>query len=172
MKIKQMGKYMKTRKNKGAVLITAMLILSLILIIALSIAATTIRERKASMSASKSNIALQNAQRGLEEILKDIDNAVNSCASTCCGGASPCTAIQCSGAACRTTDLDYCQNGGKIRRTGIYEATLIGFNGNNFSCRISSRRISDIAEIEVIGYGPGEQRAIRAGVNDAPSLAP
>lgn len=62
----------KKKNKKGSALVVSLLVLFIILISALGIALTYLRERKASMANAKSNQAIQKVMTGIEEVKNDI----------------------------------------------------------------------------------------------------
>lgn len=65
---------MKNMKNKkGSVLAASLVILGIVLGIATSMATVSLRERKASIGGSKSNVAFQSADSGMEMVLQDMN---------------------------------------------------------------------------------------------------
>lgn len=66
---------MQIKKIRGSVLAVTVIILGIVLVTALSISLVSLRERKASMSGSKSNIAFQAADSGIETVLNIIYNS-------------------------------------------------------------------------------------------------
>jgi len=62
------------KNKKASVLVVSLIILGVILLIAVSISAVSVQQRKASISSSSSNRAYQVAESGVEDVLQRIKN--------------------------------------------------------------------------------------------------
>lgn len=60
---------MKMKKIKGSVLVVTLIVLGIILVTALSVSLTSLKQRTASMGESKTGVAFQNAQSGIEIVM-------------------------------------------------------------------------------------------------------
>lgn len=144
---------MKKKKRKGNVLVVTLIVLGVVLMAALSMSLTSVKERKGSISETKTNSAIQNAQTGLEVILQEIsDNPSNK----------------------KTKQLDNCQSHGEHEGKiyddpeGRFYVELYEDDSPNdpkyFKCNDSGKEISDIYRVKSVGISQGETRAIGAGV--------
>lgn len=66
---------MKIKKLKASVLVVSLIIMAIVLLTALSISLTSIRQRNASIGASKSTAAYQNAETGIEKAMNIVTGA-------------------------------------------------------------------------------------------------
>lgn len=67
-----MRKNIKNKEKQGSVLVVTLIILGMVLVIALSIASASLKERKASLTSSKSNVAYQSAESAMEKAMEVI----------------------------------------------------------------------------------------------------
>ena len=135
------------KKNlKATALMVNMIILSIILIVALSVALVSLKERKISMDASKSGISFQNAQSGMEVVMKEINKESKRMASELGGGTLACNA---------TTGL--------LEDTeGRFKIELKDGSWGKVACDDGTAKISEIARVRSVGIGIGQQRSIEA----------
>jgi hypothetical protein len=170
----------KYQKNKASVLVISMLILGAVITIALSLTLVALKERKTSISSSRSQVAYQMADEGVETVMNALLK-VNS-------GVSP-RAIYSSTAnpdgtltikkvlaqrsipdvsaltgSCTTSDCCY-KPDGKIYGPGNkYIVTLSDIGGGPILCDDDLVDISNIKNIKSVGYDLNSQtsRAISA----------
>lgn len=128
------------KKHKASILAMTVIILSIILTTALAVSLAAIKQKNASLGSGKSNLAFQNADKGVEEVMNDIMTRPME-----------------------TVDkLSNC-SGGKIVGTG-YVVTLKK-NDIEISCSDSTTYMADLTSIKSTGTGANqEQRAIEAAV--------
>jgi hypothetical protein len=137
---------MKTKK--GSILAVSLIILSAMLVTALSMSLVSVKNRKNTISSGKSNRAFQTADAGIELVMADIEKGdhVNGKVNEIVGNIT--------GANC---------NDGIIN--GIdFSIELFGEDGEAIDCNSGDVDISDIARIKSVGRGESETRAIEAAV--------
>ena len=141
----------KENKYKGSSLVVSSVILIMILTIAISMGVVSLKERRASIGESKTNLAIQNAQSGVEAVLEEIKSL---------GSGALASQIRPAGTSC---------SGGKIKKTSSpsYEVELLDSDDHRVNC-YSSQSITNIVKIKSIGQGSDGQRAIEAGVGEIP----
>lgn len=133
----------KKTKLKASALVVSVVIMGIMLITALSVSLVSIRDRKASMSGSKSGQAFQNAQSGVEIVMNEILK----------GGYD------------KVNELNGCDSGdGLIKGANGYAVELKDEDGNKIVCNDGSKNISEIVSIKSVGTGSNNQRAIEAAV--------
>jgi hypothetical protein len=131
---------MQLKKFQASILAVTMIILGIMIITALSVSMVSIKERKVSMGEAKSGQAFQNAQSGVELVMKEITK----------GGYST------IGDICATT---------AYTDTTSYKVVLKKADDSEINCTTNaSDPISEIASIKSTGTGSGQQRAIEAAV--------
>lgn len=130
-------------KVKASILGATLIILGIVLVTALSVSLVSIRERKASIGASKSGIAFQNAQSGVEVVMNDILKNGHT----------------------MTNQLANCNaaTGKIVAGDGSYEAQLKDVTGNPVACN-SATALSNIDSIKSVGINSDQKRAIEAAV--------
>jgi hypothetical protein len=62
------------KKHNASILVVTLLILGVVLMIALTVSLVSIKQRQASLGAGKSNLAFQNADTGVEEVMSKVVN--------------------------------------------------------------------------------------------------
>jgi len=132
--------------RKGSVLVYTLLLLSMMLVAALSLATTAIIGKRGALSTDKSMQAFQTADSGAEVILAKIKNAVNTDNAL--------------------STLGSC-SGGKITGTvrGDYAVSFFGVDTNgNEKTLTCSDKISDITKIKSSGSFGETTRAIETAV--------
>ncbi|HLN19224.1 MAG TPA: hypothetical protein VK255_03600 [Patescibacteria group bacterium] len=128
------------KKHKASILAVTLIILSIILTTALAISLAAIKQKSASLGSSKSSLAFQNANKGVEDVLNDI--MLKS--------------------AQKVNQLVNC-TGGKIVSAGY--AVTLKKDDTEISCLDGSINMSEITSIKSVGTGDNqEQRAIEAAV--------
>ena len=129
-------------QNKGSALVVSLMVLSVILVIAMSIALVSVKEIKTSSGSEKSKQAFQEANTGIEKVMQSIVkggfNTVNELAD--------CDAVV-----------------SKTIKSGNYEVVLKDASGNKIDCD-STDDISTIASIKSTGSVSDYKRAIEAVV--------
>jgi len=140
---------MKTQKFKASVLVVALIIVGIILVTALSVSLVSVKERNASMGASKTGIAFQNAQSGIESIMDALLKTPTP----------------------STTKLSGLGNITCDESSGL---TLLTSNANpNFSVEPKKQGeismtcddlVRDVASIKSTGSESGQERAVEAAV--------
>ncbi|MFA5962310.1 MAG: hypothetical protein WC848_06525 [Parcubacteria group bacterium] len=133
---------MPTKKFKASILVVTMMILGIMLVTALSVSLVSIKDRQASMGESKSTQAFQNAQSGVELVMRQITEGGHSTVGDICGTAA------------------------FMDTAGVgYDIVLKKEDDSDLSCTTDALSpISEIASIKSIGTGSGDQRAIEAAV--------
>jgi type II secretory pathway pseudopilin PulG len=136
----------KKIKNKASALVIAMIILGIMLIAALSTSIVSIRERKASMGENISGQAFQNAQSGVELVMRDI----------------------LTGGHTTVNQLINCEKNSASSNYGFivdasvpYVLELDDIHGVEINCD-SAVLISNIASLKSVGASGDSQRAIQA----------
>lgn len=140
---------MKNKYYKASVLILTMIILGIILITALSISLTSLRERKASIGSSRSGEAYQAAESGIESVMAALLKADEDATVSTIGDCSvPRGSIY---AVITGAEYDYQV---ELKKEEETEPT---------NCRT---KVCDIASLKSVGSDSGkqEQRAIEAAV--------
>ncbi|HPN96244.1 MAG TPA: pilus assembly PilX N-terminal domain-containing protein [Candidatus Moranbacteria bacterium] len=133
---------MKNKNYKASALAVSLIILSVVLFIALSISLVSLKERKASVGSSKSGIAFQNADSGLEVVLNKImnDNDIENVGDLCDSG---------------------------ILKGDNYQAEIKKENGDVINCSGDRNLgLSEIALLKSTGFNEDktEQRAVETAV--------
>jgi len=135
---------MKTKKHKASVLIMSMIVLSMILITTLTITLATLRGKKISIGSSKSTIAYQNAETGVERVMERLASGEYS------------------------TLGEFCDESSALLSGANYEAELKKEDGSIVNCggSFDSLKIAEVTTIKSTGWDPGKQanRAIEAAV--------
>lgn len=153
------------KKNQGSVLAVSLIILGMILTIALSVALASIRERKASMTSSKSDVAYQNAESGVEKamevILQDLRDGDENAA-----GEIPISTVTIS-------KIGYCDGANEYAIGDNWKVQLVSdvdADGNGspdiIDCNNNSLDIYEVKSIKSVGEDPQSQtqRAINAAM--------
>lgn len=140
--------------NKGSVLVVTIIILGFVLITALSVSLVTVSERKASIGESKSGVAFQHAQSGVELVMQDIINFQSRTVGNL--PSFDCSVPSGGSHAVLTPSSSY--------YTGLFEIELKKQQASeSTNC---STLAKDIASVKSVGVGTGTQRAIEAAVAD------
>lgn len=136
---------MQVKKQKASILVVTLMVLGIILVTALSISLVSIKERKAAMSSSKSSLAYQTADTGIENVMdailsnRSLGDKVNSLAGIDCGS-------------------------GKVIGAG-YVVELKKDDGTGAeTTALCTDKLTDIIAIKSVGTASGQQRAIEAAV--------
>lgn len=146
-------KKIKYKKNKkGSVLVVTLILFGIIVITSLSVALSTLRQTKTSMQSSKTNIAYQNADEGIDKVMtallkgKKSYNVVSK-------------KIQINGV------LNSGCVGGKITNGSEYAVELFDSSGNPVDCG-SAEDIKIISQLKSTGNDNslGTQRIVEANV--------
>jgi hypothetical protein len=156
--------------KKGSVLVISLIIFGIIVVTALSVALTTVRQMKTSIQSSKTNIAYQNADEGVDRVMTVILRGSKTTIasgtvpiSTYLGGSAVTGATCCSsgtytgkivsGASCSPTNTDFFVE--------LYDAS-----GSPVLCDDTISDISTIAKLKSFGNdtGTGTQRIVEANV--------
>lgn len=136
-------------KLKGSSLIFSLVVLSFLLVSALSVAVVSITARRSSLSSKNSNIAFQVADSATEAMLKQIykgsNMTLNDLASSLGTG--------CSGSLI----------GRGFAGAGTYTATLQKKDGSSITCEDSSWR-DIVSKIKFLGTFQSTTRAIEVGI--------
>ena len=140
---------MPKQNLKASVLVVTMLILGIMLVTALSVSLVSIKDRKASMGANKSNQAFQNAQSGVELVMQQIKSGTN---------------VKVGDIA---TKLGLVCNSGLLSGSASYTVELHNIDSANVACDDS---VSTITSIKSVGMAGDDQRAIQAAVAANPSI--
>lgn len=144
------------RKFKASVLVVTLIVLGIILVTALSVSLTSIKQKTASMGESKTGVAFQNAQSGIELAM---DAILEKTKIT--GDPILYTADDLSGFSCTSPDppgyakLTPISGGGFTVELEKSEST------DPTDCTIN---VMDIATIKSVGTDAGQKRAIEAVV--------
>lgn len=144
------------RKFKASVLVVTLIVLGIILVTALSVSLTSIKQKTASMGESKTGVAFQNAQSGIELAM---DAILEKTKIT--GDPILYTADDLSGFSCTSPDppgyakLTPISGGGFTVELEKSEST------DPTDCTIN---VMDIATIKSVGSDAGQKRAIEAVV--------
>ena len=146
------------KKRKASALIVTMMILGIILIVGLSMALVSVRERRASIGEGRSNLTYQYAETGVEKVMAAVVSTEKN------GGT-------------KTGHISWenfgleCFSGNKKLRSSsapyLFEAELQDENGDNMQCK-GGNAILDIKFIKSIGLGSSQERAIQAAVSHGP----
>jgi hypothetical protein len=136
------------KRKKGSVLIFSLIILSLMLITALSIYFSSGKNRTSSLITNKSNQAFQAADSGAEiisrEIYKESNMRIEDLGDCDSGGAE--------------TISDYIDSGNERK----YEVFFYDLNGNKLNC---SSNVADINGLHSVGTYGGTVRAVNISVS-------
>lgn len=143
------------KKNSGSALVVTLLILSIILISALSITLVSVRERKASIGSSASNEVYQLAETGVEEIMQAITRGNHDCITS---GNSDCVNDLMS--SLPSLDFSCNQASGFIEKEDLYTVELINSEGDTIHCNDDNALISGVAKIKSIGAVSNAKRAL------------
>lgn len=135
------------KKNKGSALVVTLFVLAIILISALSITLTAVKERKASIGSSGSNRAYQASDEGIEKVMQAITRGNYATVDDMMTGAG----FSCSS--------------GKITGTG-YEVELLDNSNNSIDCNTPGTLVSTIVRIKSVGTASGTKRATEALVSN------
>jgi|GEM_PF-6565559 len=150
---------MLKEKNKASVLIVTIIILGLILLSVLSMTLVSFRERKASMGDVRSQQAFQNAEAGVESVLRAIISNTDPAKKI-----SELTNFDCS----QIAGIDNAilqETGPTANLSYIAELKKFGYDSANPSTYVNcSDLASSIVYVKATGSGFGQQRAIEAAV--------
>ena len=165
----------RNKKKDGSVLVVTLILFGIIVVTALSVAVSTLRQTRTSMQSSKTNIAYQNADEGVDKVMKVILKErkayssgkiiIASITGTC--GSQPCL----SDATCCTSggNDDWIVSGGSGNCNGTgwrFKVSLWDSTPSQIPCN-STNDISDIAQLKSYGNdnAAGTQRIISANVD-------
>lgn len=137
---------MKQSKNKASALIVSIMILSIILIIALSVALNAARERVSSIGSAKSSQSLQSADTGIEKVMFELSQISDSSDTVLDASFSNCNG---------DTGLIEEEN-------GEYSVEFRDTNGDKIDCDDGTSLVSDIFSLKSVGVNSGTERAISA----------
>jgi Mg-chelatase subunit ChlD len=148
---------MRTKKNRGSLLVVSLVIISMILVIALSLASSSVKNRQSSIGSGRSVQSFQYADNGIESVLTAIK-------------ANP-TSIDLiddgiTGALCNAVT-------GEIEKLPDYRVELSDNDGNKVMCDNTTDPIAKIVRIKSTGKEvAGKVRSIEAAVvmEDSPLL--
>lgn len=142
---------MKTKK--GSILAVSLIILSAMLVTALSMSLVSVKNRKNTISSGKSNRAFQTADAGIELVMGEIEK----------GDHENGTVNEISVNIENNVAGANCDDDGIIIGIG-FSIELFDEEGNPINCNNEEVDISDIARIKSVGRGESETRAIEAAV--------
>jgi hypothetical protein len=155
------NKYNWCGGKKGSVLVVTLIIFGIIVVTALSVALSTVRQIRTSMQSSKTNIAYQNADEGVDKVMTAIlkgKKTVNSDGNI--------TINSVTGDECKTGIAD--PNKKTVQPSSVknYEVELQKTDGIYLACDDSTDDIFQISQLRAIGNDPGlgTQRIISANV--------
>lgn len=148
---------MLKEKNKASVLIVTIIILGLILVSVLSMTLVSFRNRKASMGDVRSQQAFQNAEAGVESVLRAIiKNPTKKI--------SELTDFNCSSIA-GIDNATLRETGANANLSYIAELKKFGYDSANSATYVKCDDLaSNIVYVKATGSGFGQQRAIEAAV--------
>lgn len=143
----------KTGRLKASVLAATLVVLGIVIATSLSVSLVSVKERQSSISSSKSNVAYQAADSGIEVFMQKKKSATD--VSQMAGGNVS------------------CEDDGRLKdiATG-YEVFMYDKNGNKIGCKDteggSPVKISKVTSIKVIGKENSQKtsRSIKASVCD------
>lgn len=156
---------MLKEKNKASVLIVTMIILGLILLSALSMTLVSFRERKASMGDLRSQQAFQNAEAGVESVLRAIIKNSDPTKKISELGGFECKPI---GEIPGVDNAILRETGAGANLSYVAELKIFGYedeplNSSKWS-KCDSTLVKDVVYVKATGSGFGQQRAIEAAV--------
>lgn len=131
---------MLIKKSKASVLVVSLIIMGMVLIASLSVALVAVKERRASIGASKTGVTFQSADSAVEKVLNDIAK----------GGHT------------KTSELVNCAAG--IITYGDVKVSLLDINGALISCNTETS-LGDVAKLKAVAVGTQTGRAIEADVD-------
>jgi len=134
------------KKYKASILAVTLIILSIILITALSISLVAIKQRNSSLGSGRSNQAFQSADTGVERVIGAIAKTDKAKVSEIIWG---------SGTSCNSSGL--------ITGSEGYSIGLEKKDGTAIACN-ANVSVSEIASVKSIGTGTQQSRAVRAAV--------
>jgi hypothetical protein len=132
-------------RMKGSVLIFTLLLLSIALMAALSLATAVVVGTKSARDTNKSVQAFQTADSGVEKILMAIKSNTTD----------------------NLSDLGTCSGGnitGTVRAGDSYAITLYDGEDKEVSCSDTNRKVSEIRKIKSVGKFGGSVRAVETAV--------
>lgn len=130
---------------RGSVLVFTLLLLSIALVAALSLATAVVVGTKTASDTNKSVQAFQTADSGVEQVLQAIKNSTTD----------------------NLSDLGTCDSGkirGNVRTGDRYDVTLYDGDDNVISCSDGVKKISDVRKIKSVGKFGGAVRAVETAV--------
>jgi len=144
---------MKSQTHKASILAVSLIIMGVMFVISLGIASSALQSRKASIGSSKSSVAFQNADSGVEIIMQRIkDNSSDSNLNN--------------------IDNDGTCDGIYTSPDGKYRAELKDASGNIIdSSACGTTAVSAIDTVKSIGYSAQDTRAIEMAVAAGGSCA-
>lgn len=154
----------KKNQYKGSALVVTIMILGVIMVTALAISFASLQDRKASISSSRSNIAYQNAESGVEKVLQMIKDSDQN------GQKIGEVNLESYDLTCETKDgfdqYNLVVAGSDSNK--IYSIELLGADGNKINCNDNEKYFSDVRSVKSVGYddgsNPNNSRAIEAAV--------
>lgn len=156
------------KKIKGSVLVVTLVIFGVIIVTSLSVTFAMLRQLKTSMLSSKTNIAFQNADEGIDRVMTVIlkgAKTVDSSGNVTVGSVSDLLTGAGSGIVCTAGAPK------RFRRTasGVVEYTveMLDSDGNNVSCESSnSADITVVTQLKAVGNdnATGTQRVVGANI--------
>ena len=138
----------KNQTHKASILAVSLIIMGVMIVISLGIATSAIQSRKSSIGSSKSSVAFQNADSGVEIVMQKIKD--NADPADTISDVDP------------LSDSDGCN--GIVNSANKYRVELRKADGTAIVC---SDLVSDIDTIKSIGYSSQDTRAIQASVIQA-----
>ncbi|HRZ95577.1 MAG TPA: LamG domain-containing protein [Candidatus Moranbacteria bacterium] len=151
--------YAKKRK-RGSVLVVSLILFGIIIVTALSVALSALRERKTSMQASKTNIAYQNADEGIDKVMTALLKGQKSYNPTS-------EKIEISSVLSQAkTGLSCVGTPNKLSKVNEYAVELLDSSGNHIDCG-STEDIALISQLKSVGSdnSVGTQRIVEANVS-------
>ena len=151
-----MKKLFKIKKT-GSALVVTLVVLGVIMVTALAISFAAIQGRKASMGSSRTTIAYQNAESGVEramQMIKDMDQAGMKISET---------NFSAYGLQCMQDNGFGQYNLKSTGTTGLYYEIELRDgdeegDAHKIKCNDSEKTFSDVRKIKVVGYDNGESR--------------
>ncbi|MCW1887933.1 MAG: hypothetical protein KIH67_000045 [Candidatus Moranbacteria bacterium] len=143
------------KKQKGSVLVFTLIILSLLLVASLSLAAVSISEKRSVNAVSRSIVAFQIADSGLEKILE------RTYKGSCNGQRLDCLAS--NGDSCSVVNGVAGINGSI--NNGAYRVTFTRHNGTNITGCSDSNWRAETESMRSEGNYNGTARAVKIDVN-------
>lgn len=143
----------KNKNKNGSALVVALLILSIILISALSITMIAMQERKASITSSGSNRAYQTADNGIEEVMQEIARGNHDYINNSDSSKSVNNLLD------SLTSAGFSCDGGVLHK-GNYDVELLDENDVLIPCNDPDTLVSEIKNIKSVGTASSTKRAL------------